>query len=114
MTDRILIVARIKPGSTSDVAALFARSDESELPRALGVRRRDLFQYHDLYFHHVEFDGDARAAMAVAREREDFRGLSVDLDPFISPFDPRTWRGPADAMATRFYGWSNETGGELR
>lgn len=106
MTDQILIVARMEPGDAQTVASLFAASDDTELPRALGVTRRDLFHYRGLYFHRVEFAGDAAAAMAVAREREDFRGLSAELDPFIRPYDPRTWRSPADAMAGRFYSWT--------
>lgn len=108
--ERVLIVARIEPGATGDVAALFARSDETELPRVLGVRRRELFHYHDLYFHHVEFAGRAAESLATARDRADFRELSAELDPFISPFDPATWRGPVDALATRFYQWSDEDG----
>lgn len=113
MSDRILIVARMDPKFTSEVARLFADSDESDLPAALGVARRDLYAYQGLYFHSVEFAGDSTAAMAVARERSDFRQLSSDLEPHIAPFDPATWRSPQDAMAQRFYGWTRETGTEL-
>jgi hypothetical protein len=108
--DRILIVARLTPGGTDDVARLFAESDAGELPRALGVTRRDLFSYQDLYFHHVEFEGPAATAMAIAREREDFQRLSDRLGSFVIPYDPATWRSPADAMARRFYHWSTDGG----
>lgn len=108
MPDRILIVARLAPGGSGEVARLFAESDAGELPHTLGVARRDLFHYRDLYFHHVEFDGPAGDAMATARERDDFRRLSEELSPFVTPYDPATWRSPADAMAERFYHWTPE------
>ncbi|MBB1253377.1 TcmI family type II polyketide cyclase [Streptomyces alkaliterrae] len=110
MTHRLLVVARIKPGSQSDVARLFARSDGTELPAALGVVRRDLYEYHGLYFHHVEFAGDPREAVSRARRREDFQELSAELDAFVTPYEPRTWRSPLDAMATGFYSWTPESG----
>lgn len=110
MSNQLLIVARMRPESAPRVADLFAASDESELPAALGVLRRDLFCYHDLYFHAVEFATDSAPAMARARHREDFRQLSAELEASIAPYDPSTWRSPADAMARRFYGWTT-TGG---
>jgi Polyketide synthesis cyclase len=113
MADRILIVARLTPGRRDDVADRFAASDETELPHALGVARRDLYTYHDLYFHAVEFTGPSDDAMEAARARDDFRRLSRELEPFVSPFDPATWRSPKDAMATRFYSWTQATGVEL-
>jgi hypothetical protein len=94
MGDRSLIVARLKPGGAPDVARLFAASDGTDLPHALGVRRRHLFG-----------SGDPGQALRRAAERVDFQRLSADLAEFVSPYDPATWRGPADAMATEFYGW---------
>ncbi|TMR09797.1 TcmI family type II polyketide cyclase [Nonomuraea turkmeniaca] len=109
MTDRSLIVARLEPGAAADVARLFGASDATPLPLELGVVRRHLFQYHDLYFHYVEFDGDARAQVGRARDRADFQRLSADLDRYVKPFDPATWRSPADAMASEFYGWERRS-----
>jgi hypothetical protein len=39
--------------------------------------------------------------------REDplFREVSKNLSPFVSAYDPDTWRVPSDAMATAFYHW---------
>ncbi|WP_165956124.1 TcmI family type II polyketide cyclase [Streptomyces hainanensis] len=31
---------------------------------------------------------------------------AADLRPYIDPYDPQTWRSPADAMARRFYHWA--------
>lgn len=53
-----LIVARMEPGYNSDVAALFAKFDESEMPQLMGTRRRQLFSYRGLYFHLQDFDSD--------------------------------------------------------
>ncbi|MFE9019453.1 TcmI family type II polyketide cyclase [Streptomyces sp. NPDC007808] len=111
MADRILIVARMAPEKAEEVASIFAASDRTSLPADLGVTRRELFHYHDdLYFHLVEFDGDADRAMAAARVREDFQQLCADLDPLIAPYDPETWRSPADAGATSFYRWTPHEG----
>ncbi|MEU1277166.1 TcmI family type II polyketide cyclase [Streptomyces sp. NPDC005805] len=111
MADRILIVARMPRHRAEEVAALFAASDRTSLPADLGVTRRELFHYRDdLYFHLVEFAGDADRAMGLARVREDFRKLCADLDPFVSPYDPETWRSPADAAATSFYRWTPQDG----
>ncbi|MFD5093981.1 TcmI family type II polyketide cyclase [Amycolatopsis thailandensis] len=105
MTTRTLIVARLEPGSAPDVARLFGASDRTELPRVLGVRSRRLYSYHDLYFHQVEFDGDAGEALRLAQGRPDFTALSAELARFVRPYDPVTWRGPADAVAGEFYNW---------
>jgi hypothetical protein len=113
VTNRSLIVARLEPGAAEHVARLFAASDAAgDLPRSVGARCRHLFQYRDLYFHYVEFAGSSRDAVASARERPDFRQLSRELDDFVKPYDPATWRSPADAMAREFYTWTatNEGG----
>ena len=106
MTSRLLIVARMDPACAPHVAELVSASDATGLPGDLGVLRRDLYTYHGLYFHHVEFAGRPDAAMAAARERVDFRRLSEDLEPYVRPYDPRTWRSPADAAAAPFYTWA--------
>lgn len=112
MTDRILIVARLAAGGAPEVARLFGESDRTALPRDLGVTRRQLFTYHDLYFHYAEFAGDAGTAMARARDRADFRRLSDELADHVRPFDPDTWRSPTDAMAAGFYTWTPDNGKE--
>nr|WP_042192754.1 TcmI family type II polyketide cyclase [Kibdelosporangium sp. MJ126-NF4]CEL19968.1 Polyketide cyclase WhiE VII [Kibdelosporangium sp. MJ126-NF4]CTQ97192.1 Polyketide cyclase WhiE VII [Kibdelosporangium sp. MJ126-NF4] len=104
--DRALIVARMTPGAEREVGRLFADSDATDLPHDLDVRRRHLFAYQGLYFHYVEFGGDGSAAMRTAGQRPDFKELSEGLSSFIKPYDPVTWRSPADAMATEFYRWT--------
>lgn len=104
--DRTLIVARIKPDAESDIARIFAASDATDLPRTIGVRERSLYSLGELYVHVIDFDRSAEEAMAVAQRLDGFRDISRRLDPFVSAYDPETWRSPKDAMARRFYHWA--------
>ncbi|ONI90830.1 polyketide synthase [Actinosynnema sp. ALI-1.44] len=98
-----LIVARMAAGSRDDVARIFGRFDTTEMPRLMGTRRRQLFSYQGLYFHLQDFDTDGGEPIEQAKSHPLFVGISADLQPFIDPYDPETWRSPADAMAHRFY-----------
>lgn len=102
----MLIVAKMKAESAAAVSELFGESDAGDLPHALGVRSRHLFHYGPLYFHFVEFEGSRQQSMQLAGTRPDFRVLCERLAHFVTPYDPATWRSPADAMATRFYSWT--------
>lgn len=104
--DRSLIIARMQPEADLDVAAIFARSDATSLPHVIGVRERALFTFHELYVHMVDFDRDVESAMQTAQSLPAFRGISEELQPYISAYDPTTWHGPRDAMARCFYHWS--------
>jgi cyclase len=101
-----LIVARMDPADGDKVAELFRRFDEGGMPRLMGTRRRELFSYQGLYFHLQDFDGDGGAAIGAARSDPRFVRISEELRPYIAPYDPLTWRAPADAMARRFYHWA--------
>ncbi|MCM6778699.1 TcmI family type II polyketide cyclase [Nocardia sp. CDC159] len=91
----------------TDIAGLFAEFDGTDMPHRMGTRRRQLFYYQGLYFHLQDFDtDDGGARIDQARSDPRFIGISADLRPFVSPYDPKTWRSPADAMATRFYNWT--------
>lgn len=98
-----LIVARMDPGSSGEVARLFDEFDHTEMPQIMGTRCRQLFSYQGLYFHLQDFDSDGDKAIGQARSHPLFVGISAALKPYIAPYDPETWRSPADAMATRFY-----------
>lgn len=102
---RGVIVARIKPGAEDAVARIFAESDRSELPALAGVIHRSLFVLDDIYVHYVETDADFEAAVDQIREHPLFREISAQLDAYISPYDPATWRSPKDATAREFYSW---------
>ncbi|MFF3285705.1 TcmI family type II polyketide cyclase [Streptomyces sp. NPDC003023] len=100
-----LIVARMAPGSAPDIAEVFAASDSGELPHLVGVKRRSLFQFGDVYLHLIESDRPPGPAIAELTEHPEFRGVSDRLAAFVSPYDPQTWRSPKDAMAQQFYTW---------
>ncbi len=101
-----LIVARMNPESSSEVADLFAEFDASEMPGLMGTRRRELFRYRGLYFHLQDFDREqGETSIQQTRTHPSFVRISADLTPFIEAYDPETWRSPKDAMATRFYHW---------
>ena len=99
-----LIVARMKPAEADAVAEIFARSDASDLPQMIGVSRRTLFRFHDLYFHLVQADDDITPNLYRARSHPLYKEINTKLAGHISPYDP-DWSEPKDAMATAFYNW---------
>ncbi|MFI6577777.1 TcmI family type II polyketide cyclase [Nocardiopsis sp. NPDC050513] len=102
---RTLIVARMNPGDAADVAQVFADSDATDLPHLIGVDRRTLFRFHDLYFHLVEADKDITGNLYRARSHPLYEEIHHRLAHFISPYDP-AWAEPKDAMAEAFYSWT--------
>jgi hypothetical protein len=99
----------MRPGDEAEIKRIFAESDSGPLPADLGVRERSLYSLGDLYLHVVEFAGEADSSMAVARDHPAVREISRKLSSFVSPYDPRTWRSPADATARQFYRWQAGT-----
>lgn len=101
-----LIVGRMQPQWSTEVAQLFSAFDQTDMPHRMGTRRRELFSYLGLYFHLQDFD-DEHGGERILQARTDprFINISNDLKAYIEPYDPATWRSPADAMATRFYQW---------
>ncbi|MFE7269770.1 TcmI family type II polyketide cyclase [Streptomyces sp. NPDC057623] len=100
-----LIVARMAPQSAKDIADVFAASDAGELPHLVGVTKRSLFQFGDVYMHFIEAEQDPGPAIAKVAGHPEFVGISKRLEAFVSPYDPQTWRSPKDAMAKCFYQW---------
>jgi cyclase len=104
MLKRGVIVARIKPGAEEQVAAIFAASDATELPRLAGVRHRSLYVLKDIYVHYVEMDDDFAESVQSIRDHSLFQEISKKMEPFISPYDPN-WQSPKDATAREIYSW---------
>ena len=105
-----LIVARMEPDASVDVARIFGEFDGTEMPDLMGTRRRQLFFYRGLYFHLQDFDSDdGGSVIEEAKIHPLFVKVSADLKPHIEAYDPATWRSPADAMATRFYHWTKSS-----
>ncbi|GAA3225851.1 TcmI family type II polyketide cyclase [Streptomyces sp. XM83C] len=103
-----LIVARMAPGSAPDIAKIFAESDRGELPHLVGVTRRSLFQFGDVYLHLIEAERDPGPAIAKVAGHPEFRDVSERLSAYVSAYDPETWRSPKDAMASCFYRWERD------
>lgn len=107
MQVRTLIVARMKPADADAVAGIFAESDATELPEMIGVSRRTLFRFHDLYFHLVEGDTDITPDLYKARSHPLFQDVNTKLARYMRPYDP-SWKEPKDSMATQFYMWAKD------
>ncbi len=103
--NRSVIVARIKPSAESEVAAIWAESDRTELPHIAGVRHRSLYRLDDLYVHLLETEHPGPAAISRAQGHQEFARVSARLGAYISPYLP-TWRSPDDARAHCFYEWT--------
>ncbi|KFG02014.1 TcmI family type II polyketide cyclase [Streptomyces europaeiscabiei] len=103
-----LIVARMAPGAAPDIAKIFEESDRGELPHLIGVSRRSLFQFDDVYLHLVESERDPTPAITKLAGHPEFRGISERLSAYVTAYDPATWRSPKDAMANRFYQWERD------
>ncbi|RBY75094.1 TcmI family type II polyketide cyclase [Geodermatophilus sp. TF02-6] len=101
-----MIIAKMAPSSAADVAEIFGRSDATSMPHEIGVVRRTLWQFHELYVHLIDFDRPAAEAMRIAQSLPAFRAVSDDLRPHIEAYDPN-WKSPQDAMARRFYHWTS-------
>ncbi len=102
-----LIVARLRNTNSEAIANLFAEFDNTEMPHLMGTRRRQLFQYNGLYFHLQDFDtNDGGRAIEAAKQHPLFIRISEDLKPYIEAYDPAAWKSPKDALATRFYSWT--------
>lgn len=89
-----LIVARMAPDSAPAIADVFAASDRGELPHLIGVKRRSLFQFGDVYMHLIEADQDPAPAIAKVVGHPEFRSVSEQLSAYVSAYDPQTWRSP--------------------
>ena len=101
-----LIVGRMDPRWSADVAKVFGAFDETDMPHRMGTRRRELFSYQGLYFHLQDFDGEnGGERIQQARTDSRFIKVSADLKAYIQAYDEATWRSPADAMASQFYHW---------
>ncbi|MFB9234653.1 TcmI family type II polyketide cyclase [Plantactinospora siamensis] len=101
-----VIVGRFKPGAEPDVARIFAESDAGALPGTLGVTGRWLYSIDDVYVHLLEQEkAAAEATRQSHNDKPAFTKIMQDLAPFVGPYRPDAWHGPADSVATPFYRW---------
>jgi cyclase len=108
--NQLVIVARIKPGAEPNVAQIFAESDTGPLPATMGVTGRWLYTLDDVYLHVMERTDAAFADTAQENHHTPaFAKIMEDLSPYISAYNPTTWRSPADAVAKEFYRWQADS-----
>jgi hypothetical protein len=103
-----VIVNRMAPTAIPEVSRLFAELDATDFPHRMGTRHRQLFSYHGVYFHiqhFVRVDGSALIDQAWTEADPRFIKICRELGPIVPPYDPATWRSPADTIANRFYHW---------
>lgn len=104
--NQLIIVSRIKPGAEPDVARIFAESDAGALPLTMGVTGRWLYSIDDVYVHVMNRTDEAAAAPpGPSHHAPAFAQIMEDLNQYISPYRPETWRSPMDSVARPFYRW---------
>lgn len=106
MAFRALMVMKMDPAHADTVAELFAKHDEGDMPRVVGISRRTLFRHHDLYMHLLEADTDVLSKLYAARSRPDFQDVNAELSNYLQRYVPEGWQELRDSMATPFYTWS--------
>lgn len=103
-----LIVAKLNTERLGDISELFTEFDRSHMPAKMGTVRRQLFTFHDLYFHLQDFEIEGGTSrIEAAKDDPAFKQISKDLRPFFEPYDPN-WQSPKDAIANRFYHWERQ------
>lgn len=105
-----LLVAKLNTDRLDAVSELFANFDRSDMPDRMGAVRRQLFTFHDLYFHLQDFESDTGTERIEAAKTEpEFVQISRELRPYFEPYDPN-WKSPRDSVANRFYHWERNHG----
>lgn len=107
--NRSVIVAKIQPGAEQDVTAIWAESDQTELPHLAGVIHRSLYRLGDLYVHLLETERPGATAIEAVRHHPEFARVSEALGRFITPYRA-DWKSPRDAQAHCFYQWPSPAG----
>jgi hypothetical protein len=88
----------------AEVSRLFADSDATDIPQAMGTLRRQIFLWRGIYLHIQDFgEPDAIKVISAVWTEGDPRFLQLvdDLTQVIPPYDPE-----GNSLATRFYHWA--------
>jgi cyclase len=103
-----LMIRRIDPQHVAEVARIFGQHDrETDLPRRIGVRHRELYEYHGIYLHLVQSDKDFIGRLYQARTDPQFRQIDEQLRHYLHPYDLAV---PTfeDSHLKPFYTWSRD------
>lgn len=85
---RGIIVANYKPGSEDKIVAAFARSDETELPRNIGVTSRHVWVQGDIYVHFVEARTSLPGVLKEYAKDPLFQEVKAELDQYVTLIYP--------------------------
>lgn len=103
-----LMIRKIDPRHVAEVARIFQRHDrETDLPRRIGLRHRELFEYHGIYLHLVQSDEDFVERLYEARTDPAYREIDRQLAGYLLPYDPAV---PTfeDSHLKPFYTWTRD------
>ncbi|MHB8595577.1 MAG: TcmI family type II polyketide cyclase [Ktedonobacteraceae bacterium] len=100
---RGIIVGTYKPGSEDNIVAAFKRSDETELPRRIGVKSRHVWIQGDIYVHFVEARASLPTILKEYIEHPLFQDVKAELDQYVSLLYP-----DLPPMAKQIYRWSSD------
>lgn len=106
MAFRALMVMRMDPEHADAVAEIFAEHDKGDMPHVVGISRRTLFRYQDLYLHLIEADTDVFGKLLAARARADFQDVNRHLEAHLRRYAPDRMHELQDSRATPFYTWT--------
>ena len=102
---RLLMVRRWNRSDADRISRIFHQHDkETDLPEVIGVTRRTLFGFHDLYLHLVEGEDDFQERLYAAVNDQRFRVIDDQLAKILAPYIPNA-PSMAQAQATPFYEW---------
>ena len=104
MAFRTLMVLRMDPGDAERVAAAFAEHDMTGLPEEIGLTRRTLFRFHDLYMHLIESDADVLPELIKARDDPRFQTVNAEVGKYLTPYSS-DWHQLTDSKAEVIYTW---------
>lgn len=101
---RGIIVGTYKPGSEEKIVEAFKRSDETELPRSIGVKSRHVWTQGDIYVHFVEARASLPAILKEYKQHPLFKEVKAELDQYVSLIYP-----DLPPMAKQIYQWNSES-----
>ncbi|MEU6143258.1 TcmI family type II polyketide cyclase [Streptomyces sp. NPDC047081] len=105
----MVTVSKMDRSSIPEVSRLFAEFDGTEIPGLIGLHRRQLFIHQNIQVHLYDFvEKSDPAALEKVKSDPRMGRLSVDLQPYVAPYEPETWNSPADSAAACFYTWEGE------
>ncbi|EME57640.1 hypothetical protein H074_20657 [Amycolatopsis decaplanina DSM 44594] len=99
------MVLRMEKRNAAEIARVFGEHDQTDFPREIGVTRRTLFRFHDLYLHLIESESDIVESLRAAEGNPIFQDVNERVSRLLTPYSPE-WRELRDSRAEVFYSWA--------